>query len=70
MIHAFRKVLVGKSKGKRPLTRHRPRWENNNRMGLREIECDCVDCINFAQDRDQLWVRVSMAMTLLVPNGL
>jgi hypothetical protein len=31
------KILVGKHKGKRPLGRPRHRWENNIRMGFREI---------------------------------
>jgi hypothetical protein len=30
-------VLVGKSEEKRPLGRHRRRWENKNKMGLQEI---------------------------------
>jgi hypothetical protein len=32
------KILVGKPGGKRPLGRPRHRWENNIRIGLREIE--------------------------------
>jgi hypothetical protein len=31
------KVLVGKAVGKRPLGRPRRRWENGNRIDLREI---------------------------------
>jgi len=31
------RVLVGKSEGKRPLGRPRRRWEDNIRMGLREV---------------------------------
>jgi hypothetical protein len=30
-------ILVGKPEGKRPLGRPRRRWEDNNRMDLREI---------------------------------
>jgi hypothetical protein len=30
-------VLVGKPKGKKPLGRPRPRWEDGIRMNLREI---------------------------------
>jgi hypothetical protein len=36
------RVLVGKSKGKRPLGRHRRRWENNIRMYL-EVGCEGMD---------------------------
>ena len=32
------KILTGKTTGKRPLGRHRRRWEDNIRMGLKEIE--------------------------------
>jgi len=31
------KVLVGKSKGKRPLGRPRCRWKNNIKMNLQEV---------------------------------
>jgi hypothetical protein len=31
------RILVGKSEGKRPLGRTRPRWEDNIRMDLRDI---------------------------------
>jgi hypothetical protein len=39
------KVLMGKPKGKRPLGRPRPRWENGIRMYFRETGwggCVCV----------------------------
>jgi len=46
------KILVGKPEGKRPLGRHRHRWEDNIRMGLREIGSEGVDWIHLAQDGD------------------
>jgi len=33
------RVLVGKSEGKRPLGRHRRRWEDNINMDLQEVGC-------------------------------
>jgi len=42
-------VLVGKHEGKRPLGRHRLRWEDNIKMELQEG----VDWIDLAQDRDR-----------------
>jgi len=42
--HIARKILVGKSEGKRTLGRPRRRWEGNVRMNLREIEWEVVDC--------------------------
>ena len=32
-------VLVGKTEGKRPLGRTRPRWEDNINMDLQEVGC-------------------------------
>ena len=31
------RVMVGKSEGKRPLGRHRRRWEDNIKMDLQEV---------------------------------
>jgi hypothetical protein len=35
------RVLVGEPKGKRPLLRPRPRWENGIKMDLGEIGWGC-----------------------------
>jgi hypothetical protein len=43
------RILVGKPKGKRPLGRRRRRWEDNIKMGLREIGIDGVNWIQLAQ---------------------
>ena len=32
------RILVGRPEGKRPLERTRRRWEDNIKMGLKEIE--------------------------------
>ena len=32
------RILVGKPKERRPLGRHRRRWEDNIKMGLQEVE--------------------------------
>ncbi|KAJ4428006.1 hypothetical protein ANN_24020 [Periplaneta americana] len=45
------RVLVGRPEGKRPLGRPRRRWEDNIKMGLREVGYDDRDWINLAQDR-------------------
>jgi hypothetical protein len=44
------RVLVGKPEGKRPFGRPRHRWENWNRMDLREIGWGCVEWIRLAQE--------------------
>jgi len=36
------RVLVEKPEGKRPLGRHRHRWEDNIKMDLQEVECGGV----------------------------
>jgi hypothetical protein len=41
-------VLVGRSKGKRPLGRPRSRWEDNIKMDLREREIDGANWIRLA----------------------
>ena len=42
------KILVGKLEGKKPLGRHRFRWENNIKMYLKEIVLVVVDWIDEA----------------------
>ena len=37
------RVLVGKSKVKRPLGRPRRRWEDNIKMFIQEVECGGMD---------------------------
>jgi hypothetical protein len=61
------KILVRKPKGKRPSGRPRLRWEDNIRMGLRELGWEGVDWINLALDRDQWRVLVNTLMNLRVP---
>jgi hypothetical protein len=56
------KVLMGKSEGKRPLGRPRPRWDDGIRMDLREI----VDWIQLAQDSDRWRALVNMVTNLWV----
>ena len=45
------KVFVGKPEGKRPLWRPRRRWEDNIKMELQEVGCECMDWNELAQDR-------------------
>jgi hypothetical protein len=42
------RVLVGRPEGKRPLGRHRRRWEDNIKMDLREIGIDGANWIQLA----------------------
>jgi hypothetical protein len=61
------RVLVGKPEGKRPLGRPRHRWEDNIKMGLREMGIDGVNWIWLAQDRVQWWAFANTVMNLSVP---
>jgi hypothetical protein len=55
-------VLVGKPEGRRPLGRHRRRWEDNIKTDLREMGYGCVDWIGLAQDRDRWRALVNGVM--------
>jgi hypothetical protein len=50
--------LTGKAEGKRPLGMPRNRWEDNNRIDLREIGWDDVD-------DSSIWIRTGTAGGLL-----
>jgi hypothetical protein len=47
--------LVGKPEGKRPLGRHRLRWEDNIMLDIQEVECGVMDWIDLAHDRGRWW---------------
>jgi hypothetical protein len=61
------RVLVGRPEGKRPLGRPRRRWEDNIKMGLREIGIDGANWVRLAQDRVQWRAFVKTVMNLRVP---
>jgi hypothetical protein len=61
------KILVGKPEGKRPLEKPRRRWEDNIRMGLREIKWGRMDWMHLAQDRKQWLAVVDTVMNFRFP---
>jgi len=60
------RVLVGKPEGKRPLGRSRRRWEDNIKMGLREVGGG-GDWMELPQDRDRRRALVNTVMNVRVP---
>jgi hypothetical protein len=61
------RVLVGKPEGRRTLGRPRRMWEDNIRMDLREVGCECVDWMELTQDRDRWRALVRAVMNIRVP---
>jgi hypothetical protein len=61
------RVLVGKSKGKRPLGNLRRRWEDNIKIELQEVVCGCMDWFELAKDRDRWRALVNDVMNLRLP---
>jgi len=43
------------------------RWKDNIKVGLNEIGWECMDWINFPQDRDKLQAHVNTVMGILIP---
>jgi hypothetical protein len=59
-------ILPGRPEGKRPLGRHRYRWEDNISMDLREIGWGDTDWMHLAQDTDHWQAVVNTVMNLWV----
>jgi hypothetical protein len=55
---------VGKPEGKRPLGRHKHRWEDNIKIDIQEIGSRRVDCTDLAQDGDR-WRAIIKAVNIL-----
>jgi hypothetical protein len=64
MWHAWERR--GKQERKRPLGRPMRRWDDGNRMHLREICSGSVEWIQLAQDRSWSQALVNMVMNLQV----
>jgi hypothetical protein len=62
-------VLVEKPEGKRPLGRHRGRWEDNIKMDVQEVGCGGMDWTELVHDRDRLRALLNAVMNHRVPCG-
>jgi hypothetical protein len=60
-------IWVGRPEGRRPLGRPRRTWEDNIKMGLREMGFGDVDWIHLAQNRDRWRALVKTVLNLRVP---
>ena len=60
------RVLVGKPERMRPLERPSCRWEDNIKMGLREVRWEGINWIDVVQDRDRWRAAVNTVMNLQV----
>ena len=58
------KISTDKPTGKRPLGRHRRRWEYNVRMDLEEIGINGGNWVDSPQDRDYWRALVNAALNL------
>ena len=58
---------MGKLGGKRPVERHRRRWEDNIKIDLQEVGCGGMDWIELAQVRDRWRAFVNPVMNLRIP---
>jgi hypothetical protein len=61
------RALVGKPEARRPFGRPGRRWEDNIKMGLREVGWGSVDWIDLAQDGDRWRAVLYTVMNLRVP---
>jgi hypothetical protein len=60
------RILLGRPEGRRPLGRHRRKWEYKIKMDLREVEWEGMDWTELAQDRDRGQALVNAVMNLRV----
>jgi hypothetical protein len=60
------RILVGRTEGRRPLGRPRPRWEDNIKMDFHEVGWG-TDWIELAQDRDTWRAVVNAVMNFRFP---
>jgi hypothetical protein len=55
------------NEGKRPLGKHRHRWENDIMLDIQEVECGVMDWIDLAHDRGSWWAPVNAVINLRIP---
>jgi hypothetical protein len=58
---------MGKPDGKRPLGRHRHRWEDNINVDFQEVGCGGMVWIELSQDTARWQAFVNAIMKLRIP---
>jgi hypothetical protein len=58
---------TGKPEGKKPLGRHRRRWEDYIKMDLQEVGRGDMDVVDLVQDSDRCLILVNAVMNFRVP---
>jgi hypothetical protein len=61
------RFFVRKPEGRRPLGKHKRRWEDNINMDLQEVRWEDTYWIDLAQDWDRWRALVNAVMNLRVP---
>ena len=61
------KILTGTPTGKRPLRRHRCKWEVIIRMELKEMGINMRNWVDSSQDRNYWRALVNVALSLQIP---
>ena len=52
---------------KRPLSRHRRKWDDIIEIDLQEVGCERMDCIGLGQDRESLRTFANVLISIRVP---
>ena len=60
----------GEPEGKRPLGRHRRRWEDNIKMDFQELGCGGMDWIELAQNMGSWRALVNAVMNIRVTQNV